>query len=66
MVKIGINGFGRIGRLVLRAALDKGADVSFRYHAFASFEYSFDLSFECVFLQKYFKKIEFIFFCGSE
>jgi len=27
MVKIGINGFGRIGRLVLRAALDKGADV---------------------------------------
>ena len=29
MVKIGINGFGRIGRLVLRAALDKGADVSF-------------------------------------
>merc|ERR1712014_295752 len=25
--KIGINGFGRIGRLVLRAALDKGADV---------------------------------------
>merc|ERR1712004_922610 len=27
MVKVGINGFGRIGRLVLRAALDKGADV---------------------------------------
>merc|ERR1712045_367154 len=27
MVKIGINGFGRIGRLGLRAALDKGADV---------------------------------------
>merc|ERR1712061_101722 len=27
MVKIGINGFGRIGRLVLRAALDKGVDV---------------------------------------
>jgi len=27
MVKIGINGFGRIGRLVLRAALSKGADV---------------------------------------
>ncbi len=25
--KIGINGFGRIGRLVLRAALEKGADV---------------------------------------
>ena len=47
MVKIGINGFGRIGRLVLRAALDKGADVSFKYHAFTSFEYSFDLSF-CV------------------
>ncbi|KAI7697294.1 Glyceraldehyde-3-phosphate dehydrogenase [Sarcoptes scabiei] len=27
MVKIGINGFGRIGRLVLRAALLKGVDV---------------------------------------
>ncbi|XP_028133871.1 glyceraldehyde-3-phosphate dehydrogenase 2 [Diabrotica virgifera virgifera] len=27
MVKIGINGFGRIGRLVLRAALEKGVEV---------------------------------------
>ncbi|XP_061386979.1 glyceraldehyde-3-phosphate dehydrogenase 2 [Musca vetustissima] len=27
MSKIGINGFGRIGRLVLRAAIDKGAQV---------------------------------------
>jgi len=27
MAKIGINGFGRIGRLVLRAALEKGAEV---------------------------------------
>ena len=27
MYKIGINGFGRTGRLVLRAALDKGAEV---------------------------------------
>jgi len=27
MSKIGINGFGRIGRLVMRAAIDKGADV---------------------------------------
>lgn len=27
MAKIGINGFGRIGRLVLRAALKKGVDV---------------------------------------
>jgi len=27
MVKVGINGFGRIGRLVLRAAMDKGVDV---------------------------------------
>ena len=26
--KIGINGFGRIGRLVLRAAVEKGAAVS--------------------------------------
>lgn len=28
MSKIGINGFGRIGRLVLRAAIEKGATVS--------------------------------------
>ena len=27
MSKIGINGFGRIGRLVLRAAVEKGATV---------------------------------------
>ena len=27
MAAIGINGFGRIGRLVLRAALQKGANV---------------------------------------
>ena len=27
MSKIGINGFGRIGRLVLRAAIEKGAEV---------------------------------------
>ncbi|GAU98035.1 hypothetical protein RvY_09238 [Ramazzottius varieornatus] len=27
MAKIGINGFGRIGRLVMRAALDKGVEV---------------------------------------
>jgi len=27
MAKVGINGFGRIGRLVLRAAMDKGVDV---------------------------------------
>ena len=27
MSKIGINGFGRIGRLVLRAAVEKGASV---------------------------------------
>jgi len=27
MSKVGINGFGRIGRLVLRAAIEKGADV---------------------------------------
>lgn len=27
MSKIGINGFGRIGRLVLRAAVEKGAEV---------------------------------------
>lgn len=27
MVKVGINGFGRIGRLFLRAAIDRGCDV---------------------------------------
>lgn len=27
MSKIGINGFGRIGRLVLRASIDRGAQV---------------------------------------
>lgn len=27
MVKIGINGFGRIGRLVLRASIERGAEV---------------------------------------
>ena len=27
MAKVGINGFGRIGRLVLRAALEKGVEV---------------------------------------
>ncbi len=27
MVKVGINGFGRIGRLVLRASIEKGVDV---------------------------------------
>jgi hypothetical protein len=30
MSKIGINGFGRIGRLVLRASIEKGAEVSWR------------------------------------
>ena len=29
MAKVGINGFGRIGRLVLRAALEKGVNVSY-------------------------------------
>ena len=28
--KVGINGFGRIGRLVLRAAIAKGVQVSLR------------------------------------
>jgi len=27
MSKIGINGFGRIGRLVLRASIERGASV---------------------------------------
>jgi glyceraldehyde-3-phosphate dehydrogenase/erythrose-4-phosphate dehydrogenase len=33
MSKIGINGFGRIGRLVLRAAVEKGATVSNTFRA---------------------------------
>ena len=28
-VRVGVNGFGRIGRLVIRAALRQGADVEF-------------------------------------
>ena len=35
--KIGINGFGRIGRLVLRAAVEKGATV---YERIFSQQYS--------------------------
>lgn len=31
MAKIGINGFGRIGRLILRAIMDKATNVSFLY-----------------------------------
>lgn len=37
MAKVGINGFGRIGRLVLRAAMDKGVDVSFFETFFLAF-----------------------------
>jgi len=39
MSKIGINGFGRIGRLVLRAALDKGASVVAINDPFISVDY---------------------------
>ena len=28
MAKVGINGFGRIGRLVLRACIEKGTEVN--------------------------------------
>jgi len=28
-VRVGVNGFGRIGRLVVRAALRQGADIEF-------------------------------------
>ncbi len=37
--KIGINGFGRIGRLVLRAALAKGAEVVAINDPFVPLEY---------------------------
>jgi len=39
MAKIGINGFGRIGRLVLRAAIDKGATVVAVNDPFISVDY---------------------------
>jgi len=39
MSKIGINGFGRIGRLVLRAAVDKGASVVAINDPFINVEY---------------------------
>lgn len=39
MSKIGINGFGRIGRLVLRAAVDKGATVVAVNDPFIDVEY---------------------------
>ncbi|KAJ8945567.1 hypothetical protein NQ314_009188 [Rhamnusium bicolor] len=39
MVKIGINGFGRIGRLVLRAAVDRGAEVVAVNDPFLDVEY---------------------------
>jgi len=39
MSKIGINGFGRIGRLVLRAAIDKGAQVVAVNDPFIGLEY---------------------------
>ncbi|XP_061163378.1 glyceraldehyde-3-phosphate dehydrogenase-like [Saccostrea echinata] len=38
-LKVGINGFGRIGRLVLRAALDKGLDVVAVNDPFIDLEY---------------------------
>ena len=39
MAAIGINGFGRIGRLVLRAAMAKGAKVVAVNDPFISLEY---------------------------
>jgi len=39
MSKIGINGFGRIGRLVLRAAVEKGAEVVAINDPFINVEY---------------------------
>lgn len=39
MSKIGINGFGRIGRLVLRASLEKGAQVVAINDPFIGIEY---------------------------
>ena len=57
MVKIGINGFGRIGRLVFRASLTKeGAQVVFCFLlVFLKFEF-FDETRESLF-QKLLKKI---------
>jgi glyceraldehyde-3-phosphate dehydrogenase/erythrose-4-phosphate dehydrogenase len=38
MSKIGINGFGRIGRLVLRASLEAGAEVCTFFKSISRFE----------------------------
>jgi len=38
-LKVGINGFGRIGRLVMRAALDKGVSVVAVNDPFIDLEY---------------------------
>ncbi len=40
-VKIGINGFGRIGRLVFRCALEKGVEVVGVNGQYLLFSYSF-------------------------
>jgi hypothetical protein len=43
MVKVGINGFGRIGRLVLRAAMDKGGKIEFHLFHICYFDEFIDL-----------------------
>ena len=43
MVKVGINGFGRIGRLVLRAAMDKGGKIEFNLFYICYFDEFIDL-----------------------
>ena len=43
MVKVGINGFGRIGRLVLRAAMDKGGKIGFHLFHIYYFDEFIDL-----------------------
>ena len=40
MVKLGINGFGRIGRLVMRAALEQGIPVVGINDPFLTIEYA--------------------------
>ena len=39
MAKVGINGFGRIGRLVFRAAISKGVEVVAINDPFMSLDY---------------------------
>ena len=57
MVKVGINGFGRIGRLVLRAAMDKGGKIEFHLFHICYFDEFDDLmSLTFMMISNFFRK----------